>query len=462
MSNTRTETVRNPFTGEAVGSVPVADEREVEEALAAAHETFQTARRQTPDERARVLERVAAGVREHEAEFVELIIAEAGKPRRSAEAEVARAQQTFSLAAREALEPRDEPVEMEASAPGRGHTGWVRRVPRGVILGVTPFNFPLNLVAHKVAPCLATGNTMLLKPAPKAPLSAVKLAGILRDAGVPPEQVRVLLFDHALVPRLLADERIKMLSFTGSSAVGWDLKSRSGKKPVTLELGGNAAVIVHDDAAWRDAAPLLARSAFGFAGQSCISVQRIFVQEKIHAEFREAFVDYTKSHIRTGDPRDAETVVGPMIEAAARDRVLEWVGEAVSRGARALTPVAHRGNCIEPIILENVPHDAKVSCEEVFGPVALIEPYADFEDALRAVNDSRYGLQAGVFTRDLALAQWAFDALEVGGVLINQTPTFRVENMPYGGVKDSGFGREGIRYAMEEMCERRLCIVRHA
>jgi acyl-CoA reductase-like NAD-dependent aldehyde dehydrogenase len=219
---------------------------------------------------------------------------------------------------------------------------------------------------------------------------------------------------------------------------------------------------VHEDAAWRDAVPLLASGAFGFAGQSCISVQRIFVHEKIHAEFREAFVDYTKTYVKTGGPRHAETVVGPMIESAARDRVIAWVNEAISQGARALTPVVHYENCIKPVILENVPRAAKISCEEAFGPVVLIEPYVDFEDALRFVNDSRYGLQAGVFTRNLQLAQRAFNALEVGTVLINQTPTFRVENMPYGGVKESGFGREGIRYAMEEMTERKLCVIRHA
>lgn len=462
MTDTRAQIVRNPFSGEIVGSVLLADEREIEAAAAAAHAAFQIARQQTPAERAAVLDRVAAGLRARESEMVELIIAEAGKPRKFAEAEVARARQTFTVAAHEALRPRDEPVEMEATPAGRAHSGWARRVPIGLILGITPFNFPLNLVAHKVAPCIASGNTMLVKPAPKAPLSAVKLGEILLEAGMPADQVLVRLFDPAHVPKLLADERVKMLSFTGSSAVGWDLKARCGKKRVALELGGNAAVIVHEDAAWRDAVPLLASGAFGFAGQSCISVQRIFVHETIHEEFREAFVEYTKTYVQTGDPRDAETVVGPMIETAARDRVLAWVNEAVSQGARALTPVAHHGNCVEPVILENVPRDVKISCEEAFGPVVLIEPYADFEDALRLVNDSRYGLQAGVFTRDLQLAQRAFDALEVGCVLINQSPTFRVENMPYGGVRDSGFGREGLRYAMEEMTERKLCVVRHA
>lgn len=457
----KTEAVRNPFNGERVGSVSLATESQLADAVAAADKAFAETRRQSARDRSAVLKRAVAGLRDHAGELTELLIAEAGKPRKYAEIEVSRAQETFSFAANEALRSHSETIAMSASAPGRGHMGWAERFPIGVILGITPFNFPLNLVAHKVAPCLATGNTMIVKPALKAPLSALRLGEILREAGMPRDQVIVLPFDHDSMPRLLEDERIKMISFTGSAEVGWKLKAQSGRRRVALELGGNAAAIIHHDADWREAVPSLASGAFGYAGQSCISVQRIFVQRKIYAEFRDAFVAHTKNAVRTGDPRDPEVTVGPMIDAKARERLLGWVEEALARGAKALTGEAtQRGPCVEPIVLEDVPHDARISCEEAFGPVVLLEPYESFDDALRMTNDSRYGLQAGVFTRDLELAYRAFETLEMGGVMINQVPTFRVENMPYGGVKDSGFGREGIRYAMEEMTELRLCVVK--
>jgi acyl-CoA reductase-like NAD-dependent aldehyde dehydrogenase len=454
LTNAQTAEVRNPFTGETIAQVCVADEAQVEKALTVAVEAFVVTRRQTPFERAQVLDGIVAELKRNEKEFVELLIGEAGKPRKAAEVEAARAQQTFAFAAREALLPHGEIIEMEASPSGRGHRGSWRRVPVGVILGITPFNFPLNLVAHKVAPCIASGNTMLLKPALKCPLCALRLGELLLEAGMPFGQINVVPFEHDLVPKLLADERIKMVSFTGSAAVGWKLKTQSKKKRVTLELGGNAAVIVHEDARWRDRIGMLAAGAFGYAGQSCISIQRIFVHGKIYDEFKRAFVAHVESAaVRTGDPNDPAVLVGPMIDTAARDRVLAWVDEAIARGAALLTKRSCEGNCITPIILENVPPDVKISCGEAFGPVVLLDVYDDFAEALARVNDSRFGLQAGVFTESLALAEQAFETLDMGAVMINQAPTFRVENMPYGGVKDSGFGREGIRFAMEEMTE---------
>lgn len=452
--------VRSPFDDALVAEVASPTEAQVERALDLAVEVFGATRAQSALERAEVLDKVAAGIRRRAEDFIELLIVEAGKPRSAAEVEVQRAQDTFAFASREALRSPGQVLAMEASEAGRGHRGTVERFPIGLLLGITPFNFPLNLVAHKVAPCLATGNVMLLKPALKTPLCALSLGEVLLEAGMPPGQVSVLPFHHHLVDRVIADERVKMVTFTGSDVVGWDLKSRAVKQRVTLELGGNAAVIVHADAPWRDAVPMIARGAFGFAGQSCISVQRILVQVGIYEKFCEALVAFLRDEVTTGDPALESTLVGPVIDDAARDRILRWVEEAEASGARRLTPARVEGRCIAPILLEDVPAAAKAGSCEIFGPVAVLAPYDRFEEAIAMANASRYGLQAGIFTRDMELARKAFEALEVGGVMVNQVPTFRVENMPYGGVKDSGFGREGLRYAMEEMTEMRAMITR--
>ncbi len=461
----QTAEVHNPFTGEAAAAFCLADKSHLEDALqAAAAAHAGPVRAQTPFERAAVLERVAEGIRRREREFVELMISEAGKPVALAEAEVARAAQTFLFAARAAVEPPGHGVlELAASAAGKDHTGLVRRFPLGVILAVTPFNFPLNLVAHKLAPALAAGNAVLLKPSPRTPLCSLLLGEVLLEAGMPPGQVCVVPFDHTLAAGLLADPRVKMLSFTGSAAVGWQLKQAAGRARVTLELGGNAAAIVHGDARWREALGLFAAGAFGYAGQSCISLQRLYVQGAIYDEFKTAFVAHVRDRVRHGDPRERDVTVGPLIDTDSRDRVLAWVDEAMKLGAHLLTDLRPRAadRVLPPIILEGMPADARISREEVFGPVVLLDRYDDFEDALAKVNDSPYGLQAGVFTQDIDLAWRAFDALEVGGVLINQVPTFRVENMPYGGIKNSGLGREGVRFAMEEMTEPRSLIFHH-
>jgi glyceraldehyde-3-phosphate dehydrogenase (NADP+) len=454
-----TAAVHNPYDGALVAEVCMAGAKEIGEVLDLAACTFKEARQTEPVERSRLLRRIADTIGQRADEFVELLIAEAGKPVALARIEVQRAQSTFELAAAGALEPNGHPIEMGATAAGAGHSGLARRFPLGVILGITPFNFPLNLVAHKVAPCLATGNTMILKPAMKTPLCALLLGEVLAECGALAGQVSFLPFGHQHVGPLLRDPRVKMLSFTGGVDVGWKLKSEAVKQKITLELGGNAACVVEPDSDWRRHAEKMVVGAFAYAGQSCISVQRIFVHESIYGEFREVFLSQVREKAGAGDPRDTKTLVGPMITKAALENVVAWVKDAVSRGARLLTPLKVDGQILHPVVLESVPREAAIACEEAFAPVVVLESYRTFADGLAAVNDSKFGLQAGVFTGDLAKIYQAYDALEVGGVLINQVPTFRTENMPYGGVKDSGFGREGVPYAMEDMTEIKSLII---
>lgn len=455
--------VRNPFTGDTMATISLGEAAHVEAALEAACTAGTRSARQPAFERSRVLSAVAEGIQRRAAEFVDLIVLEAGKPVIYAEAEVDRAASTFRFASALALSDEGSGIRMDASAAGVGHEGFLRRFPVGVILGITPFNFPLNLVAHKVAPCIASGNTMVLKPALRTPLTALLLGEVLVEAGALPGQINIVPFDHSHVDALLADPRVKMLSFTGGVSVGWDLKVRAKKQKVALELGGNAAVVIEPDSDWPAAVPMISKAAFGNAGQSCISVQRIFVHRSVAAAFRQAFAESAIRDCPVGDPRDRRTIVGPMIDAAARGKVVQWVQEALSAGATLLTPMEESGiSILSPVTLADVPKGAAIDCEEAFAPVAVIAEYDDYEDALDAVNASTFGLQAGVFTRDLEKAFRAHEKLEVGAVLINQVPTFRVENMPYGGVKASGFGREGLRYAMEEMTEPRALIVRRS
>lgn len=454
------EAVHDPWTGEKLAEVTLADAAQVESAVAGAAEAFKTTRRMPASERAGILRTISDTIAARRSEFVSTIVAEAGKPVTFAEAEVDRAVLTFRFASAEALSDEGHGLAIDASAPGAGHWGFARRFPVGVILGITPFNFPLNLVAHKVAPCLATGNTMVLKPALKTPLSALLLAEALESAGVPSGQIQTIPFGHELVPDLLSDARIRMISFTGSAPVGWKLKGDAAKKKVALELGGNAAAVVEPDCDWRTAIPRIASGAFGYAGQSCISVQRILVQESIYDAFRDALCEHIVAKVACGDPTLRTTVVGPMINSAARQKVLAWIEEAVNAGAATLTPVEPSGlSLLPPVLLENVRPGCAALDEEAFAPLAVLQRYRDFDEALNLVNASVYGLQAGIFTSDLNKALRAFEEIEAGGVLVNQVPTFRVENMPYGGVKESGFGREGVRYAMEDMTELRSLIV---
>jgi acyl-CoA reductase-like NAD-dependent aldehyde dehydrogenase len=334
----------------------------------------------------------------------------------------------------------------------------VRRFPVGPIAAITPFNFPLNLVAHKLAPALAVGCPVVLKPAPQTPFCALLLGKLILEAGWPASALSVLPLSNDDAALLLADERIKLLSFTGSAAVGWQLKANAGKKRVVLELGGNAAVIVHRDAALEEVIPRCVAAAFGYAGQSCISVQRILVHAGIFDEFAAQMVDAAK-RLHVGDPSGQATDVGPLIRASDVERVGQWIKEAVEAGAKLLCGGQARASLLQPTLLSATTPQMKVNCEEIFAPVATIEPYEDFDAALEQVNQSRYGLQAGLFTRDAALIFRAFERLDVGGLIVGDVPTFRADPMPYGGVKDSGLGREGIRYAMEEMTERKLLVM---
>lgn len=464
METGETFAVKNPFTGEVNAHVPLGNARTIDAAISAARNAFEKTREIPADERAELLLRIAEGIGARSMEFAATMVAEAGKPITLAEAEVTRAIATFTVAAEEARRWRHtggEVLALDAMPGGAGHMGSVRRFPIGVISAITPFNFPLNLVAHKVAPCIATGNTMVVKPATKTPLTALLLARVIAASGAPAGQVNFITCSNEDAASLATDDRVAMVSFTGSPDVGWPLKSLAGKKRVCLELGGNAGVIVHGDADLATAVPMIAAGAFGYAGQSCISVQRIFAHERIYDEFRSQLVAQIREKIATGDPSDRKTIVGPMIHRDALERTMERIRSAMDAGGRTLVGGNVHGLCLEATLLEGVPLSHQACAEELFAPVATLHPYRDFEEALRLVNESRFGLQAGIFTANMDRALQAYETLDVGGVLINQVPTWRVENMPYGGIKDSGFGREGVRYAMEEMTEMKSLIFRH-
>ena len=454
--------VVNPFTGEEIARAPLGGRGHVDRAIAAALAAFPKVRATPAHVRARLLLKVAALIEERRGEFVATIVAEAGKPVAFAEAEVARAAMTFTIASEEARRQHGELLDMDALPSGEGHFGLARRFPIGVVAAITPFNFPLNLVAHKVGPCLATGNTMVVKPATKTPLTALLLARVLVDAEMPAGQVNFVTCSNEDAALLVTDVRVKKVTFTGSPAVGWRLKEQCGKKKITLELGGNAGVIVHADADLDAAIPAIASGAFGQAGQSCISVQRVVVHDSIYENFRARFAAHIAEKVKAGDPTNRANIVGPMITRAALDATVARIEDAVRAGAKIVCGGNVTGNCLDATVLEDAAEHLAICAEEAFAPVCTLHRYGEFDEALAFVNDSAFGLQAGIYTRDLKLAMHAYETLEVGGVLINQVPTFRVENMPYGGVKDSGFGREGVRYAMEEMTELRSLIVRLA
>jgi acyl-CoA reductase-like NAD-dependent aldehyde dehydrogenase len=449
----RTKPVMNPYSGEEIAQIPLGDSQTVDEAIKIAHEAFAITRTETPHARGDLLQRVARRIEERRADFVETMIAEAGKPYTFADAEVTRAIITFREASEEARRQHGELLNIDAYSPGSGHFGLTRRFPLGVISAITPFNFPLNLVAHKVAPGVAAGNTLVVKPSLKTPLTALLLAEMLVECGMPAGQVNFITCNDEESGALVTDPRIRMVSFTGSSAVGWRLKEQCGKKKITLELGGNAGVIVHDDADLESAIPKIAVGAFSYAGQSCISVQRVLVQESIYDDFKRQFVAHVREHVQTGDPRDKKTVVGPLIDSGALDRIAGWLESARKSGAKILCGGNVKGRCLDATIVERPDRNLDIFVKEAFAPIVTLHSYNNFEDALKVINDSHFGLQAGVFTSDIGRAMRAFEQLDVGGVLVNNVPTFRADNMPYGGVKDSGFGREGIRYAMEEMTE---------
>ncbi|MEW6145262.1 MAG: aldehyde dehydrogenase family protein [Thermodesulfobacteriota bacterium] len=452
--------IKSPYNGEVAGVINVPERAKALESIGFAESAYEKWRESPSHERSRILRKIADGIAAREEEFARILVLEGGKPLKTARVEVGRAVVTFSVAAEEANRFNEGELVPIDIAPGNEKMfGIARRFPLGAVVGISPFNFPLNLVAHKVAPSIASGNAMILKPASQTPLSALMLGEIVLEAELPEGLLNILPVPGAEIEAVIDDERVKKVSFTGSDAIGWELKKKYPKKKVTLELGGNAATIIDEDPPDLDfAAGRNAWGAFYQAGQSCISVQRMYVHEKTFDKFMSKFIDETKK-LRLGDPMLEDTDVGPVIDTGSADRIMEWIDDAIGKGAKLLTGGNRDGSLIEPTVLTGVPPGCDVSKSEVFGPVVHVERYRDFDEALKAVNDSRYGLQAGVFTKDMKKAFKAYGALDVGGVVVNDYPSFRVENMPYGGVKDSGTGREGVRYAIEEMTELKLLVV---
>jgi len=448
----------NPYTGETVAEVCQAGKTEADEAGAAALAAFTETRRLPAHARSAALARIARAIEDRRDEFARTLTAESGKPITDARREVGRAVQTFTIAAEEAKRIPGEVVPLDLTPGSESYLGIVRRFPIGPVLGITPFNFPLNLVAHKVAPCLACGNPIVLKPAPQTPLTSLLLGEVVLASGLPAGAMSVLPCDNTVAEQMVMDARYQLLSFTGSAAVGWILKAKAGKKRVLLELGGNAGVIVAEDADLAMAAERCVAGGYVYSGQTCISVQRIFVHESVYDRFLELLVTNVRA-LTAGDPSDERTVVGPLIDDGAARRVEEGIAEAVTQGATAAAGGKRSGRMVEPTVLTNVKPTMKVSCREVFGPVVTVTPYRRFEEAVRALNESEYGLQAGVFTRDINRIFQAYRDLDVGALLANEIPTFRADHMPYGGVKDSGLGREGVRYAIEEMTEPKLLVL---
>ncbi len=451
--------VLSPYDGSEVGRLPRPTAADVEAAVARVAGAFPKTRRMPTFRRVEILRTIAETILRRKDELAVVIAREAGKPLRAARVEAERASATFFAAASEAERRAGDVLPLDVNSASLGRIGLVRRFPIGPVLAITPFNFPLNLTAHKVAPALAVGAPVVQKPASQTPFSALVMQEIVRDAGWPPEAYAVLPLGGAEAEPLVTDPRLPVVSFTGSGAVGWRLKSLVPKKRVALELGGNAAVIVHSDADLDDAVNRAVSGAFGYAGQSCISLQRTLVHRPAFVAFRDRMLEKV-SHLVVGDPLHEATEVGPMISVAEAERALTWIEEALAHGAQLLCGGRANGPLLEPTVLTETRRSMKVECAEVFAPVVTLTAYDDFEEALARVNDSPYGLQAGVFTRDLGRILRAHDALEVGAILINDVPTWRADRMPYGGVKDSGSGREGPAYAMDELTEPRLLVLR--
>jgi acyl-CoA reductase-like NAD-dependent aldehyde dehydrogenase len=451
--------VADKYTGKVATRVAQADAPAIDRGIDAAVDAAEPMARLAPYERQAVLEHCVKRFRERQDELAYSLCVEAGKPIRDSRGEVSRLIDTFAYAAAEAVRIGGEVLNLEISARARGYAGIAKRVPIGPCSFISPFNFPLNLAAHKIAPAIAAGCPFVLKPASRTPIGAILIGEILAETDLPPGAFSILPCHRDGADLFTTDERLKLLSFTGSPAVGWDLKARAGKKKVILELGGNAACIIDEDADLADAVSRLITGAFYQSGQSCISVQRILVHERVYDELRDRLVAATKA-LKMGDPKLEETFIGPMIAESEAQRLDEWIQAAIKAGAKLLCGGKREGAMLQATLLEDVPRDQPLCANEAFGPVAMLDRFSDFDAALTEVNDSRYGLQAGVFTRDIYKIQLAWDRLEVGGVIVGDVPSWRVDNMPYGGVKDSGLGREGIRYAIEDMTEPRLLVIR--
>jgi acyl-CoA reductase-like NAD-dependent aldehyde dehydrogenase len=440
------------------GATYNATPEQYEEAVNAAVEAFEVTRTLPAYERGRILREISAGIKARREELGKLIALEAGKPIRDALVEVDRATLTFRLGAEEAERMTGELIPLDLMPASKDRVGITRRFPIGPIAGISPFNFPLNLAAHKLSPAIASGNPIVLKPPSKDPLTMLTVAEIVEAAGVPAGAVSILPMTRELGDRMVEDERFKLLTFTGSPSVGWRMKERAGKKKVVLELGGNAGVIVDKSADLDWAVKRILVGAYAYAGQVCISVQRMFVHESIWDAFMDKFLAGVKT-LKVGDPLDTTTDVGPMVDEHQAERTQRWVEEAVAMGGKVLAGGTADGNFFPPTVLTDVPTGAQVCSNEAFAPLVVAFPFTDMTDAIGRVNDSMFGLQTGVFTNDLAGAWQAFSELEVGGVIVNDIPTYRIDHMPYGGVKDSGQGREGLRWAIEDMTEIRILVL---
>jgi acyl-CoA reductase-like NAD-dependent aldehyde dehydrogenase len=451
--------VTDKFTGETVARVAMADAKTIDAAIAAAVEAARPMAELPAYRRQEILYHCVKRFEERKEELAQLLCAEAGKPIRDSRGEVTRLIDTFRIAAEESVRQLGEVLPLDISARARDYQGMWKRYPIGPCSFISPFNFPLNLAAHKVAPAIAVGCPFVLKPASYTPLGALVIGEVLAETDLPPGAFSVLPCHREGADLFTTDDRFKLLSFTGSPAVGWDLKARAGRKKVVLELGGNAACIVDEGTDLDDAVERLIFGAFYQSGQSCISVQRILAHESIYANLRDRLVAAVRK-LKTGNPRDEDTFIGPIISEKEAERLDLWVQSAVKSGGRLLCGGKRTGVMLEPTLLENVPKTEKICTGEAFGPVAVLGSFRDFDRALEDVNDSAFGLQAGIFTRDIYKVQRAWNRLEVGGVVIGDVPSWRVDHMPYGGVKDSGLGREGIRFAMEDMTEIRLLVIR--
>lgn len=451
--------VTDKFTNEVAFRTALATPDVIEEAIAGAVSATEPMARMASYERQNVLQHCVTRFQERFDELAYSLCVEAGKPIKDAEGETTRLIDTFRIAAEEAVRNYGEVQPLDISERAKGYQGMWKRVPIGPCSFISPFNFPLNLAAHKIAPAIAVGCPFVMKPASKTPLGAIIMGEILAETDLPKGAFSILPASRDGADLFTVDERLKLLSFTGSPGVGWDLKAKAGKKPVILELGGNAAVVVDHDADLQDALERIIFGAFYQSGQSCIGVQRIIIHESIYDEFKNMLVAKTQTLI-AGDPKNRDTFIGPMISEGEAKRLDGWITDAVTAGATLLCGGNREGNMLEATLLENVDSSADAYREEAFGPLAILSKFSDFNAALDEVNDSKFGLQAGIFTRDLFKTLDAWDKLDVGGVVINDVSSYRVDNMPYGGVKDSGLGREGIRFAMEDMTEIRNLVIR--
>ena len=451
--------VTNKYTGEDATYVALADAEVIDKAIAAADASQEALRKMTPYERQDILNHCVKRFQERFEELAYALCIEAGKPIKDARGEVTRLIDTFRIAAEEAVRMEGTVMNLEVTPRAKGYQGMYKPVPIGPCSFISPFNFPLNLTAHKVAPALAVGCPFVLKPASRTPIGAIIIGEILAETDLPEGAFSILPCSRDGADLFTTDDRFKLLSFTGSPGVGWELKAKSGKKPVVLELGGNAACVVDEDADLDDAIERIIFGAYYQSGQSCISVQRVIVHSSLYDEFKTRYVDKVSKLVH-GDPLSEDTFIGPMISESEAKRLEGWINEAKETGASVLCGGQRDGAMLQATVIEGAASDSNINAEEAFGPVSIISSFDDFDAALEEVNNSQFGLQAGIFTRDLYKAHKAWDVLDVGGVVIGDVPSWRVDNMPYGGVKESGLGREGVKFAMEDMTELRLMVIR--